>query len=274
MDNKFRIILFGNKTDRDTTLGFLPDVSFPYIEQVENLDASIFEKINKDYYTYRILLLKAGLAVDIGFWEYVYLKVFVPGKVFIFPSRIAQDVPIDGVFRDFLPSQFDISESIDYNNVPLDIALSHGVALYEVWKKMQVPFWRAVRECGLDICLDKNICVYSIDDTICKKNEENNSIDNKIESIVSDIKNILKHGVDTSQSKANRLAEQSVLDKLSIVAEDSESTLPGIKIDDGISTIMNNYFRNLKMRNSVRQSKTKINDVAPDDIQYKKYKKR
>lgn len=278
MNSKFRIILFGDKCQRDITCSFLPEVSLSSIDFFDDLTAEAYEFINKNYYTHNVLLLRAGLAVNIGFWEYMFLKKIVPGQILLFPVREATDVQIDGVFEAYKPSPLDIMPVLPPEGLPLDIAFSHGVTLYEVSKKISSSFWRSAQECGLDVAIDKGAAAYRIDNTIWKKTEELNSVDRRVEDVVGDIKNILRGERELILSKADRLVNQVMSNRAEEVFDkigQTDDNAPDTVAQEALMKIVNNHFRNSQMRETVRQARgEKISEDAPSDIQYRKYKKR
>ena len=190
MENKHIILLYGEKNEQERTKLFLPDVAISNTICIDKFDDSLLEMIKKKYYTYEVIVLRAGLGVEIGFWEKIINKNIIPGQIACLCKRIALDAPTNGLFQAFQASNIEMDASIDPMSVlSLDCWLSHGVTFYEALSAGP-NLVKNIRDLEIAVAIDRGIFVYEINDQIINKMESDYSSDKEIDIVVDEIRKI------------------------------------------------------------------------------------
>jgi hypothetical protein len=260
--SNFRIYIYGSEKDYHNTLKFLPqnDKAFIHIKSIKE-----FIKDSKEHDTMdKSAILRAGLAVSIGFYEYFSAFGIIDNGVVFCKLHKALDAPINGEFQRSIM----IDDKINSNFI-----MSNSHLLSELIQDGWAEFNNNIKELDIQTHIDNKFHIYEIDDNLISKHIENHSIFNKIKQIYNDI-NILQENAITPELKASMMAEvfsnnrveQNKINKGVDNPIETESSL--LESGESFPNIIDSYLKTNERERVIKRNIKSKDAINPDFIKY------
>lgn len=264
--SELKLFIYGEEKDFNNTLKFLPNYNdnFIYIKSIKE-----FINASKNHDTFsKSAILKAGMAVPIGFYEYFNGMQILENEIVFTKVHKAIEAPDNGIFKR--------SILID-KNMNINFIMSNSHLLSEILQDGWQEFNKNIKELELKIFIDDQIGIYEINENIISQHEENCSIFKQLYLMSNDIKNIQENGVSPEEKVAAlsakcsaRTYEQHQQNKAVPLENHPQSEHSILEDNQSALGMVGSYFAMNEIEQKIKQkiNNSKKSENNPDHLQY------